>query len=397
MSQQVRIKASPHTGQAEVHNSPARWRVLGAGRRWGKTRLGVNECLDCASKGGRAWWVAPSYKMSEVGWRPIRQMAAKIGAEIRRVDRQIILSNGGEIAVRSADNPDSLRGESLDLVVIDEAAFVKEDAWNEALRPALSDRKGRAIFISTPKGRNWFWHAYQRGLEPGGEWQSWQLPTVSNPFIDPDEVEAARQSLPERIFRQEYLAEFIDDNDAVFRRVMDAAIAGQVDEAQPGRDYVLGVDWGKLADYSVITVLDDTGAVVAVDRFNKIDYTFQVERLKALAARFKPHNIIAESNSMGEPLIEMLQRENLPVSPFQTTNASKKSAIEALALAFERGDITIPNDPVLIGELQAFEASRLPSGLIRYAAPDGMHDDMVMSLAMAWQGRETGGLILFGA
>lgn len=393
MRQQIRIKAHPHPGQANVHNSPARFRILAAGRRWGKTRLGVNECLDIASRGGRAWWVAPSYKMSEVGWRPVRQMGAKVGAEIRRVDRQIILANGGEIAVRSADNPDSLRGESLDLVVIDEAAFVKEDAWNEALRPALSDRKGKAIFISTPKGRNWFWQAYQRGLD-GGEWQSWQLPTVTNPYIDPAEIEAARQSLPERIFRQEYLAEFIDDNDAVFRRVMAAAIAKERDKAEPGHNYVFGVDWGKLADFTVITVLDDVGEVVYVDRFNQIDYTFQVQRLKALADRFTPHNIIAESNSMGEPLIELLQRESLPVSPFQTTNASKKQAIEALSLAFERGEIAIPNDPVLIGELQAFEASRLPSGLIRYAAPDGMHDDMVMSLALAWQGVQNNGSLL---
>ena len=128
MLTEVRIDVHPHKGQAEVHNSPARFKVLAAGRRWGKTRLGVNECLDVASRGGRAWWVAPSYKTSEVGWRPLRRIGSKIGAEIRKVDRMINLPNGGSVQVRSADDPQSLRGEGLDFVVMDENAFMKEEA-----------------------------------------------------------------------------------------------------------------------------------------------------------------------------------------------------------------------------------------------------------------------------
>ena len=154
---QITINAHPHAGQLEVHQSPARFKVLGAGRRWGKTRLGVNECLDVAAHGGRAWWIAPSYKVSEVGWRAIRRMGAAMGAAISKADRTVTLHTGGQIGVRSADNPDSLRGEGLDFAVLDEVAFMKEEAWAEALRPALSGRKGGALFISTPKGRNWFW------------------------------------------------------------------------------------------------------------------------------------------------------------------------------------------------------------------------------------------------
>jgi hypothetical protein len=125
---------------------------------------------------------------------------------------------------------------------------------------------------------------------------------------------------------------------------------------------------------------------VHVDRFNQIDYALQVSRLKALAEKFRPSSIIAESNSMGEPIIEQLQREGLPVQPFQTTQSSKIAGIEALAMAFERGDIAILPDPTLIGELQAYEQERLPSGLMRYGAPEGMHDDMVMSLMIVWHG-----------
>ena len=137
----------------------------------------------------------------------------------------------------------------------------------------------------------------------------------------------------------------------------------------------------------MLTVLDTTTkSVVKVDRFNRIDYVVQVGRLKALSERFHPDRVIAEQNSMGEPLVEQLQREGLPVQGFQTTNASKTGIIESLALAFERREITIPNDSVLVSELQAYEMSRLPGGSFRYSAPEGLHDDTVMSLALAWHG-----------
>jgi hypothetical protein len=347
----------------------------------------VNECLDVASKGGRAWWVSPSYKLSEVGWRPLRRIGAKIGAEIRRVDRQVNLPGGGSVTVRSADNPESLVGEGLDFVVMDECSLTKEAAWFESLRPALSDRQGAALFIGTPKGRNWFWRLWQRGRQGEPGWMAWQFPTSSNPYIAPEEIDAAQQDLPERIFRQEYLAEFLDDAGGVFRRVMDAATATERCDAESGHEYIMGVDWGKLADFTVLVVLDaTTSEVVYLDRFNQIDYQVQLGRLESAFIKFQPQQIIAESNAMGEPLIEQLYYQGFPVQPFQTTNASKADMVNALALAFEKGEIKIPNDPVLIGELQAFEATRLPSGLLRYAAPEGMHDDMVIALGLAWQG-----------
>ena len=314
-------------------------------------------------------------------------MGAAMGAEVSKVDRTVTLHTGGQIGVRSADNPDSLRGEGLDYVVFDEVAFVKEAAWAEAIRPALSDRKGRALFISTPKGRNWFWRLWQAGQADGDEWAAWQFATVDNPYIDPAEVEAARTQLPERVFRQEYLAEFIDDGAGVFRRVMDCTGAVEIDAALPGHNYVIGVDWAKTNDFTVLTVLDiDTREVVHIDRFNQIDYAVQRGRLQGLAGRFNPTVIIAERNSIGEPNIEMLQRAGLPVQGFTTTNASKQAIIEGLVVAFENGDISIPADPDLIAELQAYEMGRRPGGAVVYNAPAGLHDDMVMSLALAWSG-----------
>lgn len=395
MKPAVVIEAQPHSGQATVHRNGARFKVLRAGRRWGKTRLGVMECLDVASKGGRAWWVSPTYKTGEVGWRPLRTLASRIpGAQIRRSDRMVTLPTGGAVTVRSADNPDSLRGESLDYVVMDECAFMQEDAWTEALRPALADRKGRALFISTPKGRNWFYTTWTHA-QSSEDWAAFHFTSYDNPYIDNAEIDAARSLLPEQTFLQEFLAEFVEDAGLVFRRVPAAVADTWQDEAQDGAQYVFGVDWARSGDWTVITVVDITsGSVVHLDRFNQVEYSLQLRRLQALYDRFQPSTIIAEANSMGGPLVEALQRMDLPVQPFTTTNATKASIVDALALAFERGDIRIPNDATLIAELQAFEMDKLPSGLIRYAAPEGLHDDCVMSLALAWAGVSTGQSLL---
>lgn len=378
-----------HPKQREVALDPTRFKVVTSGRRWGKTRLGAALCIMTAGKGGRAWWVAPTYPVASVGWRLIHRMARQVpGAVIRQGDRMVTFPNGGEIQVRSADNPDSLRGEGLDFVVMDECAFIQEDAWLEALRPALSDRKGRAMFISTPKGRNWFWRLWQRCVDDQDhEWRGWQLPTADNPYIDPVEIEAARRGLPERIFAQEYLAEFLDDTSGVvFRRVMDAATAIGQDGPMEAHEYIIGVDWAMSRDFTVFTVFDlNLRALVHIDRFNKVDYVYQADRLKGLARRFRARQIVAESNAMGLPIIHQLVKDGLPVDAFLTTGGSKDQAIRDLALAIENGDCRIIPDPVLIGELQAYEIKSVGrNGVPVYGAPEGMHDDCVMSAAIAW-------------
>lgn len=385
---------SLHPGQYEVARTKSRFRVLAAGRRWGKTRLAATLCVLRALKGERTWWVGPSYPMAQVGWGEIRGLARRVGnASVREADHIITFPGGGSVQVRSADNPDSLRGQGLDFVVLDECAFMREEAWTEALRPALSDRQGQALFISTPNGRNWFWRLWQLGQLEAGEWRSWQRPTSDNPYIKPEEIEAARQLLPERVFQQEYMAEFVSDSGGgVFRRVLEAATLTPQEGPLEGHQYVIGVDWGKHHDWTVLSVIDvTTKEQVYQDRFNQIDYALQVGRLRVLYERFRPTAIIAERNSMGEPLIEQLLEEGLPVQPFTTTNATKAAIIEGLVLAFERAELRILNDQVLISELLAYETERLPSGLLRYNAPPGMHDDCVMALALAWSGAETEG------
>lgn len=263
-----------------------------------------------------------------------------------------------------------------------------EEAWNAVLRPTLVDYRGGAWFLSTPKGLNFFKRLYDRGADPHFEdWQAWQVPTVSNPHIPADEVEDNRRSLPERTFAQEFDAIFLEHEGAVFRRVTEAATATPQTQALEGHHYTVGCDWGKIEDFSCFAVIDTTThELVALDRSNKVDYAVQLGRLQALAERFRPDAIYPEQNAMGEPIVEQLQRLGLPVYPFQTNNASKAMVIDGLALAFERGELRLLPDEILLGELLAYQAERLPSGLLRYAAPEGMHDDCVISLALAYYG-----------
>lgn len=343
-------------------------------------------------EGQRVAWIAPEYKNTRPLWRTVRTatgMAVKYGlARVSESERVIEFPRtGGSLGLYSGDNPDAMRGEAFHLVVCDEAARLKPDVWQDVLQPTLADYGGYAVLISTPKGRNWFWQEWVRGQAQGDDIAAWQAPSSDNP--NPNIQHAAllaRDRVPERTYRQEWLAEFVDDGGGVFRRVTEAATAEAQDTALDGHEYVFGVDWGKSNDWTVVAVVDTTTqALVALDRFNQIDYTVQVGRLQALAERFHPVVIVAERNSMGEPLVEQLQRLDLPVQPFLTTNATKTAAIDALALAFERGSVHILPDPVLVAELQAYDSERLPSGLMRYGAPEGMHDDTVMALAMAWQ------------
>jgi phage terminase large subunit-like protein len=365
---------------------------VACGRRFGKTYLGGLECFQAAVAGGRAWWIAPTYKMAEVGWRPMVKTAMQIpNVDIRIVDRQLTFPSGGTIGVRSADDPDKLRGESLDLAVFDEAAYTKKEAWTHVIRPALTDRMGKALFFSTPRGRNWFWELYQLGVRGEDGWTSFQFPTADNPLMPEKEIATAKNILPEIIFRQEYLAEFIDDQGGVFRNIQQSAVAITLDEPEDNCQYIAGVDVASSVDYTVVTIIDvKKKEMVYMDRFNRVDYPVLEDRLVAVYNKFKVTTMIVEMNSIGQGVIDHLVERGLAIIPFTTTNATKQEAIKALQSAFEHGNIKIINDPILIGELLSFESKRNPSGSFSYSAPDGMHDDCVMSLAIAWSGIASG-------
>ncbi len=208
-----------HPAQKEVFDSKARFKVVCCGRRWGKTLMGILACIVVAAKGGNAQWIAPTFTVADLGWKPLKAMCKGIeGIDIAEGDRTITFPSGGTIQVKSGDRPDLLRGVSLDLVVFDECADIREEAWTEAIRPALADRRGKAIFIGTPRGKdNWFYGLFEKGLSPDfPSWTSWQMPTSSNPYIPVEEIEEARQDMHPILFGQEFLAEFVVTGGTVF-------------------------------------------------------------------------------------------------------------------------------------------------------------------------------------
>jgi hypothetical protein len=365
--------------------------VLVAGRRFGKTKAAVNELIRAAIRVPESvnWWVAPTFSITRKGWRELfRYLPAEIVANISRTEVMVELINGASIWFKSADNPDSLLSEGLDFVVVDEAARVSEEAWGRALRPALSDKLGRAAFTTTPAGKNWLYRLWLRGRDAlDAEVAAWQFATSDNPYIPPGEIDAARKGMVERYFRQEYLAMFEDDIGAVFPQARRQA-TGAFEEPR-GQETIIGVDWGKHQDASVFVVLDAARmTVVALDRQMQVDYTLQMARLGAMVERWRPRIVVAEMNSAGDPLVEQLRRDlPCPVEGFLTTATSKRQLIDALALAIERGDLTYPDDLQLVSELEAFRYELTAAGNVRYAAPgDRYHDDCVMALALAWHG-----------
>lgn len=376
-----------HPAQARVKSEARRFNVLCAGRRIGKSVLSRDRLITPALMGQPTAYFCPTYKMLADYWRETVAALFPILDKSNVQEKRLQLITGGVIDMWSLDEPNAARGRKYAHVAIDEAAMIArlEEAWQEVIRPTLADYRGSADFYSTPKGHNFFWQLWQRGQDPEqADWISWQMPTGANPYIDKGEIEAARRELPERTFEQEFLATFTDDGGGVFRRVRESATAERV-APYPG-EFVAGLDWAKDNDFTVMVIIDaKSRRMVDYDRFNRIDWSVQRSRVVTLANKWRVKSILAEGNSIGSPNIEALRKaDRLPVQEFTTTNQSKADIIEALVLAFERSDIAIFDDPVIIGELQAYEATRLPSGLTRYGAAGSGHDDIVMALALAW-------------
>lgn len=384
----------PYAAQAQILAESKRFNVVACGRRFGKTTLGINRLVDAALQGKPAAWFSPTYKMLAEVWREVVRAVTPVTLRRNAQQHRLELLTGGVIDMWSLDTPDVARGRKYGRAIIDEAAMVATlgESWQAIIRPTLADLQGDLWALSTPKGRNFFWQMWTWGSDPGqAEWASWQMPTAANPYIVQAEIDAMRRDMPERTFAQEVLATFLEDAGGVFRNVLAAATAKGQQGPVDGHQYVIGVDWARSSDFTVFAVIDTVDNELAhLERFNQIDYEVQMGRLRALWERFKPIAIVAERNSIGEPLMDRMVRLGMPIQPFTTTNASKAAVIDGLALGLERQELRILNDAQLIAELQSYEMERLPSGLMRYQAPEGMHDDIVMALALAWYGAGRG-------
>ncbi|MCB9508503.1 MAG: hypothetical protein H6697_12675 [Myxococcales bacterium] len=386
----------PHEGQRKIHASRAPRRVVACGVRWGKTLCAAMEGIAAALEPRErsiGWVVAPTYDLADKVFREIleivgRKLRHRIVA-LREGDRRLILRNmlGGlsEVRAKSADNPVSLLGEGLDYVIVDEAARLKPAIWQGHLSQRLLDKRGWALLISTPKGKGWLYELFRRGLGDDESFASWNSPSWENPYLDRALIDEERTRLPERVFAQEYGAQFLEGAGAVFRNVRDCA-TGTWGAPKVGMDYYGGLDLARVEDYTVLCILDRHRRLVAADRFHRIDWADQVQRIRSTMTRYHRARTRVDSTGVGDPIFEALRSAGCRVKDYRLTAASKTALIDNLALMLEQRMLTIPTPdlwPEGVEELESYEYSVSESGHVRTSSPSGQHDDTVIALALA--------------
>jgi hypothetical protein len=386
----------PHPGQWAVHDSKALRRVVACGVRWGKTRCAAMEGVAAAlapRERSFGWVVAPTYDLADKVFREIvyvftRNLRHRM-VTLRDNDRVLVVRNmaGGltELRGKSADSPVSLLGEGLDFLIVDEAARLKPSIWQGHLSQRLIDRKGWALLISTPHGKGWFFDLFRKGQGGDPDYASWNHPSWSNPYLDAAVIEQERGRLPEAVFRTEYGAEFLEGSGAVFRYVRDCA-TGHWQEPQPGPPYYAGLDLARITDSTVLVILNSKCEVVFVDRFNRLDWSLQIQRIKTSVERYRNAQIYVDSTGVGEPVFEAIRTAGCNVLPYPFTQRSKAALIDNLSLMLEQKKIVLPEPelwPAGIDELESFEYSITDNGSVSTGAPGGAHDDCVIALALA--------------
>ncbi len=384
------IAYRPHWHQARVHASDARFKVVRAGRQSGKSLAAIAEVTSWSTErlGPQIhWWVTSSYRVKDRAWRGLAQhLPRSIVRKKHEGDLYFELTNGTRIYIKSADAPESLVSETLDGLVLDEAAQIRPEVWQQLLRPTLAVKKAPAVFIGTPRGRNWFYDLEQHARSGGDpEWAAFSWRSIESPYFSEEEYQRAKLEMPERLFRQEIEAEYLADGGDVFRHV-DAATS---QAAQPDDYTVVGVDLARTRDWTVIWATNAMGEWIDVQRLRDLDWSLQRPRIVELYRRVKAHRLLLDATGMhvgADAVVRDLQNEGVIVEPVTLTAPMKRAMIEGLMLRFDNGSIRIPTDPIVVEEFRGFTAELLPSGRERYAAPGNKHDDCVMAAALAMWG-----------
>jgi predicted phage terminase large subunit-like protein len=369
-----------HPAQISVLEGGARFKVIAAGRRFGKGILGVSEAFIRASRGLKCRWLAPSYASDsfQSGWNTCVSLAQQIpGVTMHLQRRQFDFSaiGGAWLQFRSAEEPDSLRGEGIDFVVFDEAAHVQkiQEIWEQCVRPSLMDRKGDAWFISTPKGYNFFNTLFNRGRDGEKDWASFHFSTKDNPTIEPDEIEALKLDMPALVARQEIDAEFVQLAGALFKREDVRILDSEPTGIQWVRAWDLAFTVKTTSDFTAgarVGIADD-GTVILADLIHGRMEWPAVVRLIAHTARLDGPDVragievVAAQVGMLQTLLADPMLSGYAFFPIQVSTDKINRALPLLARA-EQGKFAIVRgdwNKVFLDELASF--------------PDGAHDDIV--------------------
>lgn len=371
---QINLTTKPHAAQQAVLDSDARFKVLMCGRRFGKSLIAQVQALMTLIEGKRVAYITPTYLLAKSFFL---ELDKNLPPTVKRNASDLTIEmNGGLMRFFTGERMDNLRGLKFHLVIVDEASYISdlEQGWLNSIRPTLTDYKGKALFLSTPRGRNFFYSLYLKGQNGDPEWASWKFTTHDNPYIDPQEIEAARTAIPEAVYRQEYLADPQENAANPFGAAYIRQCCFPISGDMP---VCFGIDLAKSHDYTVIVGLDRNGSVCHLDRFQR-DWRSTRNHIGGLAKV----PITIDSTGVGDPIHEDLASMGFDIEGFKFTSTSKQQLMEGLANAIHQRKITFP-EGVITQELEVFEYQYTANG-VRYSAPSGFHDDAVMALALAW-------------
>ena len=364
----------PHAAQRAVLDSPARFRVMMCGRRFGKSLISQNISIENGLNNKKVAYITPTYQLGKTFFQEICKVLPEKIYKKNETDLTINFITGGQIRFFTGERLDALRGLKFHLVIIDEASYIAnlQDGWLNSIRPTLTDYKGLAIFLSTPRGKNFFYSLYMKGGEP--DWEAFKFTTYDNPHIDPTEIDAAKFQLPNVVFEQEYMANPMENAANPFGS---EHINACVKDGIAGKAEYYGIDLAKSVDWTVIIGLDKLGQVVHFERFQK-DWMQTKETILRLPKNLP---IMIDSTGVGDAIVEELQKKFTQMHGFKFTSTSKQQLLEALANSIQTKTISYPTG-LIKEELEIFEYTFTSTG-VRYSAPSGFHDDCVIALSLA--------------
>lgn len=368
----------PHKGQQEVIDSNARWRILLCGRRWGKSLVARIEAIKHMLKGNQVAYVTPTFDLAKTFYNLIVEtLPDAIIKTNNKSELFIELITGGSIKFYSGEALERFRGHDYDFIIIDEAAFIPnlKEEWDSSIRPTLSDRMGTALFISTPKGKEFFFSLFQKGQERIEGYQSFHFASNTNPYFPQEEFEQAKASLPMIVFNQEYLAIAGENQNNPFGT--DNINRNIIQELSTEPTVVYGIDLAKYNDYTVVVGLDINGKMTYYDRY-QLPWTLTQNRIEQL-----PSNIlkVVDSTGVGDVVLENLYQTCQSISGFKFTTESKPKIIYQLIKDVEQGLISY--NQITADEMHVYEYKYSSTGHISFNAQAGYHDDSICALAIA--------------
>lgn len=395
-----KITVRPHAGQQVVLDSPARFKVMNCGRRFGKTVLAAKIAVSKTRQANKmVWWVAPQYKITKRGYEEVlRQLAPGVLAHDPPpssnfdAGRAVVLrfKNGTRMEFYSSERPEGMLGAAVDFVVLDEAARMPMRIWNQIVSPTLIDHLGGALIISTPVGRNWFYKVWQKGQDPSQEeWASWTFTTQDNPTLPEGEADRMAADMPRMEAEQEIYAKWLASGSAVFiledHALQDGAVYpnGLIENAPPRGHIVLGIDLARTSDYTVIYGARASDRVNCYfERMQAIAWEEQRRRIKRACRTIMRNGgtgvtLVVDEGNAGSVIVEDLEEAGFDVVGINFTT-HKANMVRLLANDLERRRAMILNDPEYgLLEFENYMLGVTPAGRYTYSAPEGEHDDVV--------------------